>query len=71
MKANAIDHARVRFAVVHNDIVTRHQRLNGRLAALVAEVEQERILLLHEVGQLLFQRFVLGRLSHIMRAPIG
>ena len=63
VQTNAVHHARMRLTVVHNDVVARHQRLNGGLAPLVTKVEQERIFLLHEVCEFLFKGFVLRRLA--------
>ena len=63
VQTNAVHHARVRFTVVHNDIVARDEGLNGRLASLVAKIEQECVLLLHEVGQLVLEGFVFGGLA--------
>ena len=63
VQTHAIHHARVRLTVVHNHVVAGDQRLNGGLATLVPEVEQERVLLLHEIGKLLLEGFVLGRLA--------
>ena len=57
--------------IVHNDVVARHEGLNGRLATLVTEVEQERIFLLHEVGEFLLQGFVLGGLARHHSSPHG
>ena len=63
VQTNAVHHAGMRLTVVHNDIVARHERLNGGLASLVTKVEQERIFLLHEVCEFLFKGFVFGGLA--------
>ena len=63
VQTHAVHHARVRLAVVHDHVVAGDQRLDGGLAPLVSEVEQECVFLLHEVGELLLEGFVLGRLA--------
>ena len=63
VQTHTVHHARVRFAVVHNHVVAGDQRLNGALATLVPEVEQESVFLLHELSELLLEGFVLGRLT--------
>ena len=69
MQAHAVDDAGVRLGVVHDDIVAVHQRVDDAHHALVAEVEQQRVGLVHEVGQLVFQLLVQGGVAaHDARA---
>ena len=71
VKPYSIHHAGVALAVIDNDIVRLHQSLNGTLTPLVPEIQQEGILLLHELSEVLFKLFVNLVCPLIMRAPIG
>ena len=58
VQAAAVDKARMGFRVVDNHIVTRAKRVDGGNDALIAEIEQERIFLLLEIGKLPFHALV-------------
>ena len=59
----------LRFGIVDNNVVTRHQSLDGTLTPLVPEIEQESIFFLHEVCQICFQFFVVFGLTRHHSGP--
>ena len=61
--AQAVDDAGVGLGVVHHHVARREQAVDDRNHALVAEVEQEGILLAHELGQLALQLLVVFGLA--------
>ena len=63
VKPDTIDHAGVALAVVDDHVVAADERLDGTLATLVAIVEQEGVLLLHELGEVTLELLVVGGLA--------
>ena len=63
VEAESVDDAGVRLGVVDDHVARGQQAVDDRDHALVAEVEQEGILLADELGELTLQLFVVNGLS--------
>ena len=63
VQTNAVHHAGVRLRIVDNHVVSADQCFDGRLASLVAVVQKERVLFLHEISQLRLKQLVLSGLA--------
>ena len=58
VQADAVEQAGVALVVIDDHVVAAHERVDSRDNALVAEVEQEGVFLLLEVGQFAFEALV-------------
>ena len=78
VETDTVEQAGVALVVIDDHVVPAHQRVDGRDNALVAEVEEESVFLLLEVGQFAFEAFVErgmsgqhARTHRIREAPAG